>query len=74
MASFGQGHDTDEALRAVVKVRDMAALDREFRHWGLTHAGAFVDSSPWPYWEFYSPGIDPAVRNAIQFTHRPKPQ
>jgi hypothetical protein len=69
--AFREGKETNEALFAALGVRDLSALDVEFRQWGMTHNEAFVDKTPWPYWQFYSPGIDPKIRNSIRFSRRP---
>jgi hypothetical protein len=70
--TFGEGKDTGEALQTVLGVSGLADLDVEFRSWGITNAEAFLDPRPWPYMKYYSPGIDPAIRNAIRFSRRPE--
>jgi tetratricopeptide (TPR) repeat protein len=71
VASFAAGGTTESALRDLTG-KPLTALDRDFRTWGLTHAGTFVDNTPWPYGQYYSLGIDPKVRAGIRFSRRPR--
>lgn len=68
IASYKTGANTDEAFAAVTG-KSTAEIEREFRLWGLTHTTAFVDPTPWPYDRFYSPDVDPAIREGIHWTH-----
>jgi hypothetical protein len=59
--------DSDEALVALTG-KPMREMDGEFHTWGATHASAFTDSTPWPYMQFYSLGIDPKIQQSIHFS------
>jgi tetratricopeptide (TPR) repeat protein len=71
IASYRDGADSDSALLSLTGKRS-AEVDTEFRIWGLTHAGLFLDKTPWPYMQFYSLGADPKVQQGFHFS-RPRP-
>lgn len=66
ITEFSKGRNTDEALQTLTgKTPD--ALNREFRDWGFRHSANFTNSEPFPYGRWYSPDIDPRVREGFSF-------
>jgi hypothetical protein len=66
---FAKGSSTDDALTALTG-KSLDELNRDFRRWGFANSANFVSSAPWPYANFYSPGIDPRVREGFVFKQR----
>lgn len=65
-AEFAKGLDTDDALTALAG-KSLDALNHDFREWGFANSANFVNSEPWPYENFYSPGIDPRIREGFSW-------
>lgn len=65
-AEFRKGTDSDEAL-ARLTGKPLEALNTDFRQWGFHHNGDFVNDEPWPYRNWYSPGIDPRIREGFRW-------
>lgn len=66
---FGHGTNSDDALMKLAG-KSLDALNADFREWGFHHNGELVMDEPWPYGEFYSPGIDPRIRAGFKFGKR----
>lgn len=66
---FGRGTNSDDALMNLAG-KSLDALNADFRDWGFHHNGELVMDEPWPYGEFYSPGIDPRIRAGFKFGKR----
>ncbi|MDQ3282757.1 MAG: hypothetical protein M3Q69_15245 [Acidobacteriota bacterium] len=69
ITEFAKGRNTDDALSAVTG-KSMDELNRDFRVWGFSNSANFVNDEPWPYREFYSPGIDPRIREGVRRSGR----
>ncbi len=63
---FAKGTNSDDALMKLAG-KSLDALNADFRQWGFHHNGEFVNDEPWPYRDWYSPGIDPRIRGAFKF-------
>jgi hypothetical protein len=66
---FAKGTNSDDALLKLAG-KPLDALDADFRQWGFHHNGEFVSNEPWPYQNWYSPGIDPRIREGFKFRER----
>lgn len=62
---FARGTSTDEALIHLTG-KSLDALNADFRTWGFQHTGDFTMSEPWPYSAWYSPGVDPRIREGFR--------
>lgn len=58
---FAKGAGTDDALTRLTG-KSIDAINTDFRQWGFHHNGDFMSSEPWPYAQFYSPGVDPRIK------------
>lgn len=63
---FAKGRDTDDALTALTG-KSLDELNRDFRQWGFANNANFTSDTPWPYREWYSPGIDPRIREGFSW-------
>jgi len=62
---FAKGTNSDDALMKLAG-KSLDALNADFRQWGFHHNGEFVNDEPWPYRDWYSPGIDPRIREGFR--------
>ncbi len=69
MAEFAKGRNTDDALKTLTG-KSLDALNHDFRQWGFANNGHFRNDEPWPYRDFYSPGIDPRIREGFTWGKR----
>ncbi|MGZ5433721.1 MAG: peptidase MA family metallohydrolase, partial [Thermoanaerobaculia bacterium] len=66
---FARGTTSDDALMKLAG-KSLDALNADFREWGFHNNGEFAMEEPWPYREWYSPGVDPRVRAGFRFGKR----
>jgi hypothetical protein len=63
---FAKGTNSDDGLTKLTG-KSLDALNADFRQWGFHHNGEFVNDEPWPYRDWYSPRVDPRIREGFKF-------
>lgn len=66
IGAFAKGTNTDDALTSLTG-KSFEAINQDFREWGFANNANFTSDEPWPYAHFYSPGIDPRVREGFKW-------